>query len=401
MNQELHWTGSNEFLPNDHFLFTSESVGEGHADKLCDTISDSILDTCLKVDSNAKVSCEVSAKRNQFFILGDIKAEGYVNIPEIVQETVKNVGFDDNEKGLDYNNIGINLLLQHHNNEEETYYSSNPEEEYLNNNGIMFGYATAEWDSETLLPFSHYLASKICERMSECRRSGAIGWLRPDCKSQVTVEYQKEGNLIIPVRVNSVLVSAQHDNEIDIEVIRNDIKEDIIKAVIPEEYFDENTICYINPNKSFIMGGPMVSVGLTGRKIIVDTYGGWAPHGGGSFSGKDPSKIERSGSYYARYVAKSLVNSRLCHRALVQVSYITGSADPLSVNVDTFGTTKEGLTDEDVLGIIRKNFNFRLANIIEELQLKEPIYSKTSVFGHFGRCEPEFRWEVPMENLIM
>lgn len=389
-------------LPNGHFLFTSESAGEGHPDKLCDQISDAILDACLKTDPDSEVDCIVSAKRNKFYIIGEIEVKGHIDIPEIVRDTVKNAGFDNIEKGLDYKDIDINLLTPEASPEKETYYTSEDiKEEYVDNQGIMFGYATAEWDEEILLPLSHYLASKICERVSECRRNESLPWLRPDCKSQVTVEYRKEGNIISPVRIHNVLVSVQHDPDTDVEIIREAMIENVIKEVVPEQYLDSDTTYYVNPSKSFTIGGPMVDSGSTGGKIIVDTYGGWTPHGGGSFSGKDPLKIERSGAYYARYVAKSLVKNKLCHRAQVQVSYTLGLADPLAVNVDTFGTTKEGLSEEDIVWIVRKNFNFRLKNIIEELQLKEPIYRKTAVFGHFGRCEPEFHWEVPKENLVL
>jgi S-adenosylmethionine synthetase len=395
--------GSNtKSLPEGHFLFTSESVGEGHPDKLCDQISDAILDACLKTDPDSKVDCIVSAKRNKFYIVGEIIVKGHIDITEIVRDTVKNAGFDDTEKGLDYKDIEINLLIPEASPEEETYYETEDlKEEYLDVQGLMFGYATAEWDEETLLPLSHYLASRICERLSECRKHEILPWLRPDCKSQVTVEYKKEGNIISPVRVHNILISSQHNPDISIETIREAVIENVIKEVVPENYLDENTTYYVNPSKSFTVGGPMVDSGSTGGKIIVDTYGGWAPHGGGSFSGKDPSKIERSGAYYARYAAKSLVKNKLCHRALVQVSYTLGLPDPLAVNVETFGTTKEGLSEEDITWIVRKNFNFRLKSIMEELRLKEPIYGKTAVFGHFGRCEPEFHWEVPKEDLVL
>jgi len=393
---------SAESLPEGHFLFTSESVGEGHPDKLCDQISDAILDACLKTDPDSKVNCTVSAKRNKFYILGETSVKGYIDIPEIVKDTVKNAGFDDKEKGLDYKDIEINLLIPEISQEEEVYYvPEDLKEEYIDIQGILFGYATAEWDDETLLPLSHYLASRICERLSECRKNEILPWLRPDCKSQVTVEYKKEGNIISPVRVHNVLISSQHNPDIPIAILREEIIENVIKEVIPEKYLDKDTTYYVNPSKSFTVGGPLVDSGSTGGKIIVDTYGGWAPHGGGSFSGKDPSKIERSGAYYARYVAKSLVKNKLCHRALVQISYTLGIPDPLAINIETFGTTKEGLNEEDITWIVRKNFNFRLRSIMEELGLKEPIYRKTAVFGHFGRYDPEFRWEVPKEDLIL
>jgi len=389
-----------EPFPKDHFLFTSESVGEGHPDKLCDQISDAILDACINIDPEARVCCEVSAKRNQFIILGDIGIKGEINIKDVVTDVVKQVGFDQKEKGLDFKDINVHILVHEDSSAEETYVPMEDIKEsdkYLNNQGVMFGYATDEWDSETLLPLSHYLASKICERAAECRKLGIISWLRPDCKSQVTIEYKREGNLIIPLRVHNVLLSTQHSPEVPIETIQSEVIDKIIRPVIPVKFLDSGTLFYVNPSKSFTVGGPMADAGLTGRKIIVDTYGGWAPHGGGAFSGKDPSKVERCGAYYARYVAKSLVHAGLCHRALIQVSYSMGLADPLAIYIDTFGTTKEGKSDSDLMAIIKKNFNFRVENIIEELQLRQPIYAKTSVFGHFGRSGPEFRWEVPKE----
>ncbi len=390
-----------ESLPSDHFLFTSESVGEGHPDKLCDQISDAVLDACLQVDPKAKVLCEVSAKRNKFYILGELDSSAGINIKDIVAETIKQVGYDSKDKGLDYRDIEVTEMIQGSPSEpaETVYVQEEDKDVYTDNQGVMFGYATDEWDEEALVPLTHYLASKICERISECRKLNIIPWLRPDCKSQVTVEYKREGNLITPIRVHNVLVSAQHDPDIGIEEIHKEILDKVVKQVIPPAFVDANTLYYINPSKSFVIGGPMADAGLTGRKIVVDTYGGWAPHGGGSFSGKDPTKIERSGAYYARYVAKSLVHHKLCHRVLVQVSYALGMADPLAIYIDSYGTVKEGMMDEDLMNVVRKNFNFRLNSIIDELQLRQPVYSKTSVFGHFGRDGPEFTWEVPKAAL--
>jgi S-adenosylmethionine synthetase len=262
----------------------------------------------------------------------------------------------------------------------------------------MFGYATDEWDTETLFPLSHWLANKITETMAEKRHSGEIAWLRPDCKAQVIVEYKYDGGKVIPVSIYNILISTQHEPGVDNETIKNTLIEEVIKKVCPIEMLAK-TIYVINPSGSFVQGGPAADAGLTGRKIIVDTYGGWSPHGGGAFSGKDPTKVDRSAAYYGRYVAKSLVANKLCNRCVVQVSYAIGLADPLSIHVETFGTHKEGITDEDLSKIIRKNFNFRPGNIIKELDLRRPIYQKTAKYGHFGRTDPDFTWEKPKMNL--
>ena len=262
----------------------------------------------------------------------------------------------------------------------------------------MFGYATDEWDTVTLHPYSHYLANQICEEMAKARHSGAIPWLRPDCKSQVIVRYKKDGVQIKPVSIYNILISTQHDPAVSNDEIKKVLTEQIINKVCPAEML-KDTKLVINPSGKFDVGGPKADAGLTGRKIIVDTYGGWAPHGGGAFSGKDPTKVDRSAAYYARYVAKSLVANKLANRALVQVSYAIGLADPLSIHVDTYGTHKEGLTDHDLIRIVRNNFNFRPGNIIKELNLKRPIYQQTAKFGHFGRTDPDFTWETPKMGL--
>lgn len=260
--------------------------------------------------------------------------------------------------------------------------------------GLMFGYATNEWDTETLHPYSHYLANKLGEVMATKRKNGDIPWLRPDCKTQVIVEYKQESGKLIPQRVYNILISTQHDPEVTNDVIRQTLIDQVINVVIPEN-MRRDTLIVINPSGKFDVGGPAADAGLTGRKIIVDTYGGWAAHGGGAFSGKDPTKVDRSAAYYARYVAKSLVAADLCDRALLQVSYAIGLADPLSIHVDTYGTVKNGRTEADIVRIVRNNFNFRPGNIIQELNLKRPIYQKTASFGHFGRNDPDFTWETP------
>ena len=265
--------------------------------------------------------------------------------------------------------------------------------------GLMFGYATDEWDQELLHPASHVFSNKICEEMAIARKNGSIPWLRPDCKSQVILEYRQETDgRVTPLRAYNVLISTQHDEEVTNETIKEVLIEKIIKKVIPAEMLTDCEFV-INPSGKFCIGGPHADAGLTGRKIIVDTYGGWAPHGGGAFSGKDPTKVDRSGAYYARYVAKSLVAAGLCHRALVQVSYAIGIMDPLSVFVETYGTNKEGVSQDDIHRIVHNNFNFRPGNVIKELDLRRPIYQKTAAFGHFGRMDPDFKWEYPKKNL--
>ena len=265
--------------------------------------------------------------------------------------------------------------------------------------GLMFGYATDEWDKETLHPYSHVLANKLCEVMAIKRKNGEIPWLRPDCKSQVIVEYEKQDKGILkPIRVYNILISTQHSPEVTNDVIEKTLTEDVIKKVVPEEMLNGTKIV-INPSGKFDVGGPAADAGLTGRKIIVDTYGGWCPHGGGAFSGKDQSKVDRSAAYYGRYVAKSIVANGLAHRCLIQVSYAIGLADPLSIHVDSYGTVKEGMTDDDLIRIVKNNFCFRPGAIIKELDLKRPIYQKSAAFGHFGRTDPDFTWETPKMNL--
>jgi S-adenosylmethionine synthetase len=391
-----------EVLPKDHFLFASESVGEGHPDKLCDQISDAVLDACLKEDPNAKVACESTAKGNKFMILGEITLSKPINYEAIVRDAVKTAGFVGKEKGLDYKDIDIRVVVERQAPEiaNAVHEKKTEEEQGAGDQGLMFGYASNEWDNETLMPLTHYLASRLCEKLSEVRNTKELPWLRPDCKSQVTIEYKKEGGKVIPLRIHSILISAQHDPDVTVDTLRREIIEKVIKKVIPEKYLDERTLFLVNPSKSFVTGGPVADAGLTGRKIIVDTYGGWAPHGGGAFSGKDPSKVDRSAAYYCRYVAKSLVHAGLCDRVLVQVSYAIGLADPLSIYVDSYGTAKEGRTDAELLEIVKKNFNFRPGEIIKQLDLKRPIYHKTASYGHFGRMVPEFTWEYPKEKLV-
>lgn len=323
-----------------------------------------------------------------------------LNYEQIARDVCREVGYDAEEKGLDYKTMSVlvNVEAQDENIANAVHVGKEENDFGAGDQGLMFGYATDEWDTVTLHPYSHYLANLLCEEMAVARHSRTIPWLRPDCKSQVIVEYKKEGSNVKPVRIYNILISTQHDPSVSNEEITNTLTEQIIKKVCPAEMLKDTKIV-INPSGKFDVGGPKADAGLTGRKIIVDTYGGWAPHGGGAFSGKDPTKVDRSAAYYARYVAKSLVAEGLAHRVLVQVSYAIGLADPLSVHIDSYGTVKDGLTDDDLIRIVKNNFNFRPGNIIKELDLKRPIYRKTAKYGHFGRSDPDFTWETPKRGL--
>lgn len=335
-------------------------------------------------------------------LLGEIGIDReQIDFEGIVRKTLREIGFISEEVGIDCDNCKIIINVQGQSSEiaDAVHTQKTDEDMGAGDQGLMFGYATNEWDTETLHPYSHVLANQICEEMAKLRKDGTMGWLRPDCKSQVIVEYEKLPNgHINPLRVYNILISTQHDPSVTQEEIRIALTEKVIKKIVPENML-KNTTIVINPSGSFIEGGPAADAGLTGRKIIVDTYGGWCPHGGGAFSGKDASKVDRSAAYFGRYVAKSLVANGLCHRVLVQVSYAIGIADPLSVHIDSYGTVKEGMTDDDLMEIVLKNFNFRPGNIIKELDLKRPIFQKTSAFGHFGRNDPDFTWEQPKSNL--
>lgn len=380
-------------LPKDRFLFTSESVTQGHPDKLCDFISDSVLDACLQLDPDAKVACETVCKSNICMVFGEISCKGNLLYEQIVREAIKNVGYDSMAKGFDYKTATIILALDQQSPEIFAAVNLGSKEEDIGagDQGLMIGYASDE--TPELMPITHILASKLCERMNFCRREGILPLLRPDGKSQVTVEYKKneEGHLI-PIRVHTILISAQHDEKLTQEQLAKDLKEHVIKPVIPAELIDAETIYHLNPSGSFVKGGPYADSGLTGRKIIVDTYGGWGGHGGGCFSGKDPTKVDRSAAYGARWVAKSLVGNGFCKRVVVEVAYGIGIAHPISLMVNSYGTCVEPYTDHDLQDIVIKNFDLRPGCLIRDLQLRKPIYKQTAAFGHFGRGE--FSWEV-------
>ncbi len=336
----------------------------------------------------------------QVVLLGEVTTTAKVDYEAVARKVCCEVGYNANEVGLDGANckVIVNVHSQSPEIANAVHVDKKEEDTAAGDQGLMFGYATDEWDTETLHPYSHYLANLICEKMHDARHSGEIAWLRPDCKSQVIVEYKKEGVILKPIRVYNILISTQHNPDVTNEEIRKVLTEQIIQKCIPAEMLKDTKIV-INPSGAFVSGGPEADAGLTGRKIIVDTYGGWAPHGGGAFSGKDPSKVDRSAAYYARYVAKSIVANKLAHRCLIQVSYAIGLADPLSIHVECYGTQKEGFTEEHIERIVRKNFNFRPGSIMKELNLKRPIYRKTSKYGHFGRRDPDFTWETPKMGL--
>lgn len=393
-----HWASRLARIPEGHFLFTSESVNEGHPDKICDQVSDSVLDACLAQDPHAKVACEACCKKNMVMIFGEITSSASINYEQVVRDIIKNIGYDSEDKGLDYAtcSVVVQIHAQSPDIAQAVHVNKNLEEIGAGDQGHMFGYACNE--TSECMPLSHSLATKLGRRLSELRKDRTCPWLRPDGKTQVTVEYRKEGRRVIPVRVHTIVISTQHDPGISNEEIRQQLKEHVIKPVVPAQYLDDQTIYYLNPSGHFVIGGPHEDAGLTGRKIIVDTYGGWGAHGGGAFSGKDPSKVDRSAAYAARWAAKSLVKADFCERVLVQVSYAIGLSKPLSVSIDTFGTAKNGRTEKEMLDIILKNFDFRPGCIIRDLDLLRPIYAKTAVFGHFGReDDSDFTWEIPKD----
>ena len=383
-------------LEEGHYFFSSESVTEGHPDKLCDLISDSILDACLSQDEHSKVAMETVAKSNMILLAGELTTNAKINVDQIVRDKIKEIGYDDEAKGLNYKTCDViqKITLQSKDISQAVHENKKDEDIGAGDQGLMFGYATNE--TKELFPFSHLMALKLSLKLTEVRKSGEIKYLRPDGKTQVTVEYKEEKNgKMVPLRVQTVLISTQHDPNVTNEEIKRDIMKYVIEPVIPKQYLDKDTKYFINPSGKFIIGGPEADAGLTGRKIIVDTYGGWGAHGGGAFSGKDPSKVDRSGAYAARWIAKSLVAAGLCERVLVQVSYSIGIADPLSIFVNTYGTVKEGYTDKKLVDIVQKNFCLRPGIIIKDLKLKTPLYSKTACGGHFSREDQEFPWEVP------
>ena len=379
-------------------LFTSESVTEGHPDKMCDAISDAILDALMEKDPMSRVACETASCTGFVLVTGEITTNAYVDIPKIVRETVKEIGYDKSEYGFDGNTCAVMVSIDEQSSDIamgvdkalEAKENQMSEEELeaigAGDQGMMFGYATNE--TEEYMPYPISLAHKLAQQLTKVRKDGTLTYLRPDGKSQVSVEYDENDK---PVRLEAVVLSTQHDPDVTQEQIHEDIKKYVFDQILPAELIDENTKFFINPTGRFVIGGPHGDAGLTGRKIIVDTYGGYARHGGGAFSGKDCTKVDRSAAYAARYVAKNIVAAGLADKCEIQLSYAIGVAQPTSIMADTFGTGK--VSDEKLVEIIRENFDLRPAGIIKMLNLRRPIYKQTAAYGHFGRNDLDLPWE--------
>ncbi len=386
---------STTFTSSPSLLLTSESVTEGHPDKVCDQISDAILDAILEQDPYGRVACETATTTGLIAIMGEITTSCYVDIPKLARETLRNIGYTRAKYGFDCDTCGVIVSIKEQSGdiamgvnealESRGYEYDEFDKLGAGDQGMMVGFACNETD--TYMPLSIYLAHKLCRRLSEVRKDGTLPYLRPDGKSQVTVEYSYG----VPKRVEAVVIAAQHDEAVSTEKLQAEIMEHVIKAVIPSEFLDNRTKYYINATGRFTIGGPMGDAGLTGRKIIVDTYGGIARHGGGAFSGKDPTKVDRSGAYAARYVAKNIVAAGLADRLELQLSYAIGVARPLSISAETFGTAR--VPEETIIDLIYKHFDLRPAAIIKNLDLRRPIYLPTAAYGHFGRDDIELPWE--------
>jgi len=387
--------------PDAEFMFTSESVNEGHPDKLADQVSDAVVDACFAQDTNSHVACETCTGTNFVMVFGEITTNAKVDYEAVVREAIKEIGFDHPDKGLDYKTCEV--LNKLHGQSQEIANSVHakgqaPEDIGAGDQGHMFGYATDE--TPEMMPLTHSLATGLGYRLTQVRKNGTLPKIRPDGKTQVSVEYKKRADgSLEPLRVHTVVISTQHDPDYTQEQLGKDLMEFVIKPIVPAKYLDDKTIYHLNPSGSFVIGGPEGDGGLTGRKIIIDTYGGWGAHGGGAFSGKDPSKVDRSAAYYCRWIAKSLVAAKLCHRCLVQVSYAIGVPAPLSVFVDSYASGMGGQDDKSLLAIIMKNFDMRAGMLVRELDMLKPKYKKTAAYGHFGNCaradDPDFTWEVP------
>ena len=372
------------------YIFTSESVSEGHPDKVCDQISDAILDSYLAQDSNSRVACETLIKNNTVIVAGEITSNGTPNIEEVIRNTVNEIGYDHDDLGFNGNNCEIQNLISKQSLDIAQGVNEGEGEDLdqgAGDQGLMFGYACSE--TPVLMPAPINLSHELVLKQSEVRKNGELGWLRPDAKSQVSVVYKDDIKTVD--YVSAIVLSTQHDEDVSQDEIKAKVREEIINPIIPTEWIKEDTKIYINPTGKFVIGGPVGDCGLTGRKIIVDTYGGMARHGGGAFSGKDPSKVDRSAAYACRYVAKNIVAAGLAERCEVQVSYAIGIAEPTSITVDTLGTGN--LPENEISQIVRDNFDLRPKNLINLLDLKRPIYKNTASYGHFGRENKDFSWE--------
>jgi len=369
-------------------------VNEGHPDKLADQVSDAILDACLKEDPQSRVACETCTKTNMVMVFGEITTKAKADVEKIIRGVCRDIGYDSNEKGLNCDTMDVlNKLEQQSPDIAQSVDANKIEDIGAGDQGHMFGYATDETDE--LMPLTHSLATKLGFKLTQVRKDGTLPWVRPDGKTQVTAEYKKmPDNSLRPQRIHTILISTQHSEDVTNETIHKDILEHVIKPVVPEHLMDDNTIFHINPSGRFVIGGPHGDAGLTGRKIIVDTYGGWGAHGGGAFSGKDTTKVDRSAAYAARWAAKSLVAAGLAKRCLVQVSYAIGVAQPLSMFVDSYGSVREGKDDNELCEIVKRNFDFRPGCIESDLNLRSPQYQPLAAYGHFGRDDLTPKWEV-------
>lgn len=376
-------------------LFTSESVTEGHPDKICDQISDAVLDAILDKDPNGRVACETAVTTGMVMVMGEISTKCYVDIPKLVRESIREIGYDRAKYGFDCETCSVITSIDEQSVDiamgvDEALESKKGEMDKLDavgagDQGMMFGFATNE--TKEYMPMPIEMAHKLSRRLSEVRKNGTLPYLRPDGKTQVTVEYE-DGK---PVRIDAIVISTQHGPEVSLEQIEKDIKEHVIRVIVPSELLDENTKYFINPTGRFVIGGPQGDSGLTGRKIIVDTYGGYGRHGGGAFSGKDPTKVDRSAAYAARWVAKNLVAAGVADKLEIQLAYAIGVAKPVSISVDTFGTGK--MADEEIVSIVNKVFDLRPGAIIRDLDLRRPIYKQVAAYGHFGRTDIDVPWE--------